>query len=195
MILLGRSEEKKIEKKLKLLNAAEELFIKKGVNITAIDEIVKKAGIAKGTFYLYFKDKYDLLDSIILKKSGEIVSDALSKIINSNSVSFVDGIISFTDSIIDSLKKNKDILTLVQKNLSVGIKYFVNDEQYEQIISLFERNGYSKEAALKKIYLITNIVSSVCYDAILTEKPYSIDEIKPEFHSIIKSMFSGGVND
>ena len=150
---MGRSEEKKIEKKLKLLNAAEELFIKKGVNITAIDEIVKKAGIAKGTFYLYFKDKYDLLDSIILKKSGEIVSDALSKIINSNSVSFVDGIISFTDSIIDSLKKNKDILNLVQKNLCVGIKYFVNDEQYEQIISLFERNGYSKEAALKKIYL------------------------------------------
>ena len=33
----------------------------KGVSKTSIAEISKNAGIAKGTFYLYFKDKYDMV--------------------------------------------------------------------------------------------------------------------------------------
>ena len=57
-------EEKKLAKKLRLLDAAYELFGSKGVNLTAVDEVVRLAGVAKGTFYLYFKDKYDLLDQM-----------------------------------------------------------------------------------------------------------------------------------
>ena len=45
-----------IEKSLKL-------FTTKGINSTAISDIVEKAGVAKGTFYLYFKDKYDIKNS------------------------------------------------------------------------------------------------------------------------------------
>jgi len=63
-----KREQKKIIKENKLLEAAYNLFIEKGITATAIDEIVKKAGVAKGTFYLYFKDKEDILEKLILKK-------------------------------------------------------------------------------------------------------------------------------
>ena len=46
------------------------------MHATAIDEVVKKAGVAKGTFYLYFHDKYDLLDQIVLYKSTVLVRAA-----------------------------------------------------------------------------------------------------------------------
>ena len=46
------------------MDAGYDLFITKGINNTVIDDIVKKAGVAKGTFYLYFKDKYDLVNWI-----------------------------------------------------------------------------------------------------------------------------------
>ena len=58
---MGRVEENKNEKKTRRSFAtAYELFTTKGINSTAISDIVEKAGVAKGTFYLYFKDKYDI---------------------------------------------------------------------------------------------------------------------------------------
>ncbi len=45
----------------KIVAAAMELFAKKGFDRTTVDEIVARAGVAKGTFYLYFKSKDDLI--------------------------------------------------------------------------------------------------------------------------------------
>lgn len=44
-------------KREKLLKAAIEVFGKKGFKNASVPEIAKKAGMATGTFYLYFKDK------------------------------------------------------------------------------------------------------------------------------------------
>ena len=57
---MGKVDENKKKKKEALFNTAYELFTTKGINATAISDIVEKAGVAKGTFYLYFKDKYDI---------------------------------------------------------------------------------------------------------------------------------------
>lgn len=43
------------------MDAAAKLFIAKGVDATTVDEIVADAEVAKGTFYLYFSSKNDLL--------------------------------------------------------------------------------------------------------------------------------------
>ena len=51
---LSKIEEKKQIKKENLLSSAYNLFIKKGINDTSISDIVNEAGVAKGTFYLYF---------------------------------------------------------------------------------------------------------------------------------------------
>ena len=49
---VGRLDEKKKKKREDLLNATYELFTSKGVFDTSISDIVKKANMAKGTFYL-----------------------------------------------------------------------------------------------------------------------------------------------
>ena len=72
--MIGIKKSKKIidKKELKtnkLLETSFKLFTKKGINNTSVDDITKEAGVAKGTFYLYFKDKYDLQDYLIVKKS------------------------------------------------------------------------------------------------------------------------------
>ena len=63
---MGRVEENKKKKKEALFRTAYELFTTKGINSTAISDIVEKAGVAKGTFYLYFKDKYDINNKPLL---------------------------------------------------------------------------------------------------------------------------------
>jgi AcrR family transcriptional regulator len=46
------------------MDAAQQLFLKKGIGATSIDEIVTAAHVAKGTFYLYFASKEELLTAL-----------------------------------------------------------------------------------------------------------------------------------
>lgn len=47
--------------KAALVNAALSLFASKGIEATAVDEITDAAGVAKGTFYVHFRRKQDVL--------------------------------------------------------------------------------------------------------------------------------------
>ena len=54
-----------LKRQAQIMNIALLLFADKGYHATSIDDILKEAGIAKGTFYLHFKSKIDLLEFII----------------------------------------------------------------------------------------------------------------------------------
>lgn len=56
---------KKAERKQELLKTAYELFLSKGYDSVSVDEIITKAGIAKGTYYYYFKSKEETLEEVI----------------------------------------------------------------------------------------------------------------------------------
>jgi AcrR family transcriptional regulator len=47
-----------------LMDAAEQLFLARGIAATSIDAIVARADVAKGTFYLYFQSKEQLLAAL-----------------------------------------------------------------------------------------------------------------------------------
>lgn len=52
------------ERKHQILNAAEEVFSQKGLDDTRMDDIADQTGLSKGTLYLYFKSKDDLIIAI-----------------------------------------------------------------------------------------------------------------------------------
>jgi AcrR family transcriptional regulator len=52
------------ERREELMNAAQLLFLKHGVGPTTIEQITTGAGVAKGTFYLYFSSKEDVLGAL-----------------------------------------------------------------------------------------------------------------------------------
>ena len=54
----------KEEKRLDIARASIEFFARKGIAQTSIDEIAKNAGVAKGTVYLYFKNKEEIILAI-----------------------------------------------------------------------------------------------------------------------------------
>ncbi len=51
-----------------ILDTAEELFYAKGYHETQISDIVKKIGVAQGTFYYYFKSKEEILEALIARQ-------------------------------------------------------------------------------------------------------------------------------
>jgi AcrR family transcriptional regulator len=52
------------ELRASLVEAAQKIFTERGYSKATISEIVKEAGIAQGTFYLYFKSKDDMVDAV-----------------------------------------------------------------------------------------------------------------------------------
>ena len=55
-----------------IIDTAKKLFSKKGYLATSVNEIIEKSGIATGTFYLYFDDKFALY-SFILEKYRRLI--------------------------------------------------------------------------------------------------------------------------
>ncbi|ULL14403.1 TetR/AcrR family transcriptional regulator [Paenibacillus sp. H1-7] len=52
------------DKKLNMIEAALKLFEEQGYHQTKVSDIVREAGVAQGTFYLYFQNKEDMFRSI-----------------------------------------------------------------------------------------------------------------------------------
>lgn len=191
--MTSRVEHNKREKERSLYQAAYELFTKKGINETTINNIVKEAGVAKGTFYLYFKDKYDILDKIILDKSSEILDAAINSTKTKDFEDFYGELIYFVDYIIEYLKENKLLLKLIHKNLSWGIFKRASKDYKEinSIYNMFER-GYegeniSQEEIKRRLFMVIELTSAVSYSAIIHKEPEDIDIMKESlFETICK---------
>ena len=117
----GKLIEKKKQKLTKLYNAAYDLLTANGVHNTIVDDIVKNAGVAKGTFYLYFKDKYEIRDRLIARTAGKLFMAAHEELEKCGIPEFEDKIVFIVDYVLDQMVKNKAILKFISKNLSWGI--------------------------------------------------------------------------
>ncbi len=189
--------DKKNEKRKKIIETAYNLFQQKTVSATAVDDVVKAAGIARGTFYLYFKDKSDLLEQIILYKSAEAMKQLLEDAqtcIADEDTSLFDMASRFADMYIDFMVSHADVLAVVTKNISACIKLLPNfyDENveslYVKIIKKFEENGCSAEKAHRTVYIVADLIGSVCSDAVLDGKPFAIDEIREDVKNAALSV-------
>lgn len=60
----GKRDENRRRRTKEICDAAVALFLERGIEGVTIDDIVRTAGIAKGSFYRYFKDKADLVEAI-----------------------------------------------------------------------------------------------------------------------------------
>ncbi len=61
----------------RLLTAATEVFAAKGYSATRVSDIVGQAGVAQGTFYLYFKSKQALFEQLIDTFCSRLMADTL----------------------------------------------------------------------------------------------------------------------
>ena len=61
-----------------LLDAAQQLFAANGYEKTMIRDIVRKAGVAKGTFYYYFPTKEAALEAIMAVQATKLVESFIS---------------------------------------------------------------------------------------------------------------------
>ena len=112
-ITMKKVELNKKKKQDALLNTAYQLFTEKGFQKTSISDIVNEAGVAKGTFYLYFKDKLDIRYKLIAKKSAEVFKHAYQELQKQSIDHFEDQLIFIVDQVIGALNANPTLLKLI----------------------------------------------------------------------------------
>lgn len=69
------SETHRIEKRDRITEAAISVFAEKGYTSARVADVARKAGVADGTIYLYFRNKEDLLLSIFEEKMGMLLDE------------------------------------------------------------------------------------------------------------------------
>jgi AcrR family transcriptional regulator len=69
---MARTTKKPEERRLEIIKTAERLFREKGYSNTPVDAIITEMGVAKGTFYYYFKSKEDVLEAIAAHQLQEL---------------------------------------------------------------------------------------------------------------------------
>ena len=191
--------EKDPQKENRLLESAFKLFTEKGLKETSIQGIVDESNVAKGTFYLYFKDKYELRDILIEKKSKKLFFDAVNALRKNYIKSLDDQIIYIVNYIINELSKNTVLLKFISKNLSWGVysktvnKLYQNSENEEDgVYPLFLKGIKEQNIKLKNpdvtLYMIIELVSSTCFNSILYNEPLPIEEYKPFLYDAIRKL-------
>ncbi len=193
---IDQSNNFKNDKEAKLLDTAFKLFTEKGIVKTSIQDIVDNAGVAKGTFYLYFKDKYELQEHLIIRKSYQLFHDALEKLHENYISNFGEQIIFIIDYIIDEFVENPLLLKFISKRLSSGlysnkISNLVN-KNYIGLHKLFikgiEENHIKIENPEVTLFMIIELVNSTCFSSVIKNEPLPIDEYKPYLYKAIKNM-------
>jgi AcrR family transcriptional regulator len=195
---LGKIDNNKQHKRDSLLESAFSLFIDNGFNKTSIADIVSSAGVAKGTFYLYFKDKYDIRNHLIAHKASQVFQTAYTQLLKHQEITdFEEQVLFISNSILDQLAANHNLVMLLSKHLSWGFfknsLYFSpsNDTPaiytiYESLLSHAQHTYRTPELMM---YMILEIISGASYNTILYRQPVPLEEMKPHLYDAVRGIF------
>lgn len=195
---LSKVESNKNEKLNKLLDTAFQLFTDKGIKHTSIQDIVDQAGVAKGTFYLYFKDKYEIQDHLLARTSYRLFHQAIVASKKENIERLDETIIFIINYIVDFLIENPIIINFIQKNLSLGLYSekitVLMDDQNLRLNDLFLTEVKKRKINLPHpeitLFMIIELVGSTVFSSIVKNEPVPIQEYKPILYETIKILIN-----
>lgn len=199
MPLIRELSEKMKQKRSSLIQAARELFIENGIYNTSVDAIVQRAKVAKGTFYLYFKDKESLMSEIVYDINRALLLKAFNTAKENENMSYTDRFILMIDNIINHFIDNPQELTLVKKNFSWPlIKERITEadkdtellEAMKTLVKHQHMDKYSDEEAKNIIFATVEMCGALCYSCVINKQPTDMDAMKPTLYMMIRKILA-----
>ncbi len=123
------------ERKAQILNAAEDVFTKKGFSEARMDDIAEETGLSKGTLYLYFKSKEDLIIAILDRIFGDIFRQFEAR--KNEDLSATEAIWTFTEASIRDYKKMLGMMPIAYEFLALGFRNTVVQKVLKNYFKLY----------------------------------------------------------
>ncbi len=145
MSTVTRKQKEKQNRKSEILKAAEKVMLANGLNGLNIDLIATETQLAKGTIYLYFKSKEEILSLLSIKSRNKLYNEFLKV-------------------------KKLDLPPIERLKLIAKANYifYKKSPLHHDLVSLYEANNSLTES--EEMYLtsdkISKLVSSIAQEAI-----------------------------
>ena len=184
-----------------LENTLIKLMLEKGFDKISITDLTERADINRGTFYLHYKDKYDLLEqkeAAIIKEYSDAIATIIKKYLN-NSIqpSRKENLLPIFTFICTYIKENSDFMKVVlgpngDLNFQMKVKNFIEGWLVKTI-------AIKHEARKLPIKYISTIASSgqlgIIQKWLKTGMKESPEEIASIMSDVVVSIYTGMVED
>lgn len=154
----GKREQNKRKNRQAILDAAEQLFIQRGFELTRIDDLARVAGIGKGTVYSYFTSKEAiLLELISFFRIG--IHQQFAEL-NDPDASMTDQLLTLFMCQFDFVEKNPELARIMLRESMFPIQNTVEqrnqvDTQYLNAVTTILHHGQQSGALRQDLDLLT----------------------------------------
>ena len=177
----------KVERRQQILNHARDVFARRGYHEAKIEDIVAAAGIARGTFYLYFKDKRAVFEEIVDRAFAQIAMAIVRVDPNDTGRTVADQVHENTRRIVGTLLEDRPTTKILLSD-AVGLdpsfdrKLQSFYEVVENLLSESLREGQelgvvAQGDARMFAYLILGAMKEILYQVVRREAAYSEKEV------------------
>lgn len=182
-----------------IIEAAVDIIAENGYHASQVSKIAKKAGVADGTIYLYFKNKEDILVSVFKVKMGEFIEQIVTEIETKKNVE--EKLFTLIEMHFAQFENNHDLavvtqLELRQSKIELRIQINLVLKDYFTLIDNIVLEGI-KEGVFKKelnIALVRQMVfgtiDEVVTNWVMQDHRYDIVKQAGDVHSLITNGLS-----
>ena len=190
-------QERSIEKKNKIINASYELFSEVGYYGTNTAEIAKKAGVSTGIVYGYFRDKRDILISVLniyIEKAFAPLFRMIDKL--SAPIDIEMFVTQFIEIIIKSHKNNakmhEALHSLTSTDEAVNNEFMLIEDQLTiNITEKLSVLGINIKNDTERVHLALGIVQNFAHEVIFDKHDYiDYDIMKDLVKTILINLFN-----
>lgn len=190
-------QERSIEKKNKIIEAAYEIFSEVGYYAANTPEIAKKAGVSTGIIYGYFKNKRDILSYVLKIYINKVALPVMDYFETLNSDSDIKKAVSdVVDMTIDIHSSNANLhnilhsLAVTEKDINedfINLEDHITSKASEKLSELGVKTDNIKE----KVHISMNLIQSFAHENTYDKHKYlNYNAMKNEVENIIISLFS-----
>lgn len=181
-----RWERRKDARPQELLAAALDLFVEKGYAATRLDDVAAKAGVSKGTLYLYFANKEDLFKAVVRENIIPIVGEAediLAGFEGSTADLFREIILGWWERIGNTKLSGMTKLVMAESNNFPEVTQFYHDEFISRanamIVRMIERGIERGEFRRVDVKHAMNVVCAPMLMLMMSKHSLGICSIEP----------------
>ena len=168
-------DEGQARKRRRILQAATEQIVRFGYRKTSVDDVARAAGVAKGTVYLYFKNKADLLVHAIAEEKLHYLSHMKS-------------VFDPDRSPVDRLKAWIRTVLVVARQMPLAGRLLRGDREIELVMEEIDVDFRSQRESMEKAFV------SQLIDAAAAPHDWSQQELEERTVILLNQVYSGLLN-
>src|SRR5438874_8462618 len=112
---VSRAQRAREQRRAAVLNVARRIFADKGYHANSIDDIIEGAGIARGTFYLYFESKRAIFDELLDDLFVKLQAVVHRIEVGADAAPAIDQMHEIVNRVLETLQQNRELARILMR--------------------------------------------------------------------------------